>query len=135
MSFVEWENKLNLGIKKIDEHHRQLVKILNDTYNAIILDCKQPELEAIIEKLADYTTYHFTTEERLMTEHNFGGMHNHLLEHEKFSRNILDFQDMCSRGESVIAIDLLVFLRGWLVNHILKVDREYVTFLINKGVT
>ena len=135
MSFVEWESKLDLGIKKIDEHHRQLVKILNDTYNAIILDSKQAELKAIIEKLADYTTYHFTTEERLMTEHNFSGMNDHLLEHEEFSRNILDFQDMCSRGESVIAIDLLVFLRSWLVNHILKVDREYVTFLIKKGVT
>ena len=135
MSFVEWESKLDLGIKKIDEHHRQLVKILNDTYNAIILDSKQAELEAIIEKLADYTTYHFTTEERLMTEYNFSGMNCHLLEHEEFSRNILDLQDMCSRGESVIAIDLLVFLRGWLVNHILKVDRVYVTFLINKGVT
>jgi hemerythrin len=26
-------------------------------------------------------------------------------------------------------------LRGWLVHHILKVDRVYATFLINKGVT
>ena len=135
MSFVEWESNLDLGIKKIDEHHQHLVDILNNTYNAIILDSQQAELEAIIGKLADYTTYHFTAEERLMTYHSFSGINKHLLEHEEFSRNVLDFQDMCSRGESIIAMDVLVFLRGWLINHILEVDREYATFLIKKGVT
>ena len=135
MSFVVWESKLNLGIRKIDEDHQSLVDILNKTYNAIILDSQPAELEAIIEKLADYTTYHFTAEERLMTEHSFSGRNHHFLEHEAFSRNVLDFQDKCSRGESEIAMDVLVFLRGWLVNHILKVDREYAAFLINKGVT
>ena len=70
-----------------------------------------------------------------MTNHGYGGMNHHLLEHEEFSRNVLDFQDKCSKGESVNAMDMLLFLRGWLVNHILKIDREYAAFLINKGVT
>jgi hemerythrin len=135
VSSIEWDDSLILGIKQIDEHHRHLVGLLSNCYNAIMLDDPQAELEAIVEELSGYTNYHFTFEERLMAEHDFPGMNAHLLEHAEFSRNVRDFQDMCNSGDASVATEVLVFLRGWLVHHILKVDRVYATFLINKGVT
>jgi len=132
---IEWDNSLILGIKQIDEHHRHLVGLLSKSYNAILLDNPQAELEAIVEELSKYTAYHFSVEESLMTEHAFPHMNSHLIEHAEFSRNVKEFRDMCNRGDSSVATEVLVFLRGWLVNHILKVDREYAAFLIDKGVT
>ncbi len=132
---IEWDSSLVLGIKQIDEHHQHLVSLLGKSYNTIMLNDPQAELEVIVKELSEYTAYHFATEERLMTEHDFPRTLSHLLEHAEFSRNIKEFQDMCNKGDSSVAVEILVFLRGWLVNHILKVDREYGTFLISKGVT
>jgi hemerythrin len=131
---LEWDDGFVLGVKQIDEQHKQLVRLLAKSYNAIILDGPQTEFDLIIKELFDYSTDHLSTEEMLMTEYNFPGMESHLLEHAEFSRNIEEFRDMCDRGDSSVAIDVLVFLRGWLINHILKTDRQYVEFLISKGV-
>jgi hemerythrin len=132
---IEWDDSLILGIKQIDEHHRHLVGLLSKSYSTILLDDPQAELEAIVEELSEYTAYHFSFEERLMAEYDFPHIIPHRLEHAEFSRNVMEFKDMLTRGEASLATEVLVFLRGWLVNHILKVDRVYATFLIDKGVT
>jgi hemerythrin len=132
---IEWDDSLILGIKQIDEHHRNLVGLLSKSYSALLLDNPQAELEGIVGELVEYTAYHFSFEERLMAEYDFPYMNSHRLEHAEFSCNVRDFQDMLKRGDAALVTEVLVFLRGWLVNHILKVDRVYATFLIDKGVT
>jgi hemerythrin len=131
---IEWDNSLVLGIKQIDEQHQQLVRLLGKSYNAIILDGPQTEFDLIVKELSDYSAYHLSTEERLMTEYGFPHMNSHLLEHAELSRNVKEFRDKCDSEDSSVAIDVLVFLRGWLINHILKTDRLYAEFLIGKGV-
>ncbi len=132
---IEWDDSLILGIRQIDEQHQHLVGLFGKSYHAIILDGPQSEFDHIVKELSDYATYHLSTEERLMTEYSYPQMNSHLLEHAEFSRNIREFRDKCERGDSSVAIDVLVFLRGWLVNHILKTDRLYAEFLISKGVS
>ncbi len=135
LTFIKWDSKLELGIKQIDQHHHRLVELLDNTYDAIMLNKSQTELDVIIKELSEYAMYHFATEKYLMTEYGFPSINSHLLEHEKFSNHIRDFQERCSRAEFLVAIDVLSFLWNWLVNHIMKVDRAYADYLIARGVT
>lgn len=42
----------------------------------------------------------------------------HKLEHENLTIKVIEFQKSFHRNESLISMDLIVFLKKWLINHI-----------------
>ena len=126
---VEWNSELILGVKMMDEHHEQLINILNRCYRALMLHDHQHELEIIMNELRDYTHYHFDTEKQLMAELGYPESASHLAVHEKFTDMIARFQGRAQSGESLVAMDVLQFLQKWLVAHIKKTDRAFADFI------
>ncbi len=49
---------------------------------------------------------------------------SHKLEHDRFTRQVMDLQKQYHDGKATITIDVLNFLKDWLVNHIQGVDRK-----------
>jgi hemerythrin len=134
MILIEWDSSLILGVKQIDEHHEHLVSILNECYRTLMRHNQEQELQVVIDELRDYTHYHFETERKLMDDLGYAAANSHLAAHEKFTSSILEFQDRLQSGESLVAMDVLMFLKEWLVDHIQKTDRVFTTFLKQKGV-
>ena len=128
MMLVEWDGTLDLGVKQIDEHHKKLVDILNQCYGALMLNDHRYELEAIVEELYDYTRYHFRTEEEFMDQLGYGEAATHRAAHDSFVASVYDFQQRFKAGESFIALDVLMFLKDWLVAHIQKSDSALARF-------
>ncbi len=120
---VEWDGTLELGIEEIDEHHRKLMDILNQCYQALMLNNHTRQLEEIVKELKDYTQYHFRAEERLMSDTGYQAAGAHLKAHRQFVDSIAEFDQRASAGESFVAIEVLTFLKEWLVAHILSTDR------------
>jgi len=133
MLLVEWDGTLVLGVKQMDEHHEKLVSILNRCYRALMLNDHQHELEAIVGELLDYTHYHFRTEESLMGEMGYLEAPSHVEAHDVFIASIEDFHVRYQAGESFIAMDLLMFLKDWLVDHIQNTDRALARFILGKA--
>lgn len=129
MMLVEWDDTLILGSQQIDEHHHRLVEILNRCYSALMLHDHSHELEGVVAELLDYTHYHFSTEESLMAEAEYPAAPSHAAAHRKFIRSINNFRDRSDAGESFVAIDVLVFLKDWLVHHIQNTDRAFTNYL------
>ncbi|ACH40862.1 hemerythrin family protein [Citrifermentans bemidjiense Bem] len=120
---VEWDGTLELGVKEIDEHHRKLIEILNQCYQALMLHNHTRQLKEVVRELQDYTQYHFGTEERIMSELGYPAATAHLEAHRQFIASIAEFDQRASAGESFVAIEVLTFLQEWLVAHILSTDR------------
>lgn len=59
---------------------------------------------------------------------------SHLQAHEQFAGSILEFQQRFRKGESLVAMEVLFFLKEWLVDHIQVTDRSFTRFLKDKGV-
>jgi hemerythrin len=135
MILVEWDGSLILEVQQIDEHHEHLVSILNDCYSALMRHNHQQELLTIINELRDYTHYHFETERNLMEELAYPGKDHHLAAHETFTGSIAQFRERLQNGESLLAMELLNFLKEWLVDHIQKTDRALAGFLQKHGVS
>lgn len=129
MTLVEWDNTLVLGIQQIDEHHQKLIEILNRCYQAVMLHDHRHELEEVVAELLDYTEYHFRTEELLMEELEYAAAPSHAAAHRRFVHSIHNFKDRFDAGESFVAIDVLVFLKDWLVGHIENTDRALANFI------
>lgn len=128
MPFMEWLDAFELGIKEFDDHHRHLVYLLNLTYDGVITGAGRDELEAVLDELIDYATYHFAAEEHWMAVHGYPGLPEHSEEHERFCRRVVEVQNDYHSGKNNLGIEVMQFLNTWLKDHVLKTDAEYARF-------
>ena len=76
----------------------------------------------LVEELERYTVSHFTAEEIFMTQTGFPGLAAHQALHQKFISRIAAEREAVSQGKA-LSLDLLHFLKYWLVDHILVQDQ------------
>ena len=86
-----------------------------------------------MEELIDYASYHFAMEELWMGSNNYLPLDEHSAEHDKFRTAMIDFKRDYNQGTLNISLDILIFLKNWLTDHILKTDSEYGVFIKSKG--
>ena len=123
MPIVTWDGTLAVGHDMIDQHHEHLVELLNKTYDEFCDQRPKLGLEAVLDELIDYATYHFGQEELLMEQTGFPGKEEHLREHAYFVRRVGEIQRDMLAGTGHLSLEVISFLRNWLVNHISQKDR------------
>jgi hemerythrin len=121
---ITWDSSFETGIPEIDAQHRHLVEIIN-TLSDDIGHATKNALAATIVQLKEYAQYHFRTEEGIMEQSGYKELEEHRDEHERFVDQILLFDLDIILATEGLAWDMLYFLRGWLTNHILQVDKKF----------
>ncbi len=135
MAYFNWTDDLSVHIPSIDEQHKKLISMINDFYDSFKSGHNREKLVELVAGLKEYTSYHFTTEENLLTKHGYEDYDNHKKQHDTFVEKVNDFQERIESGKLVVSVEVTNFLKDWLINHIQKTDREYSSFLVGKGVT
>ena len=82
----------------------------------------------------DYTADHFKYEEKLFIEHNYSEQSGHKERHSTLVSQVVQFQEEYTRGEKDVSLELMEFLKEWLLTHIKKSDMAYSSFLRSRGV-
>ena len=126
MALIEWPGNLALGIPRIDDQHRTLVKIINQLHESIVRGSVENELEIIIDELFAYSRLHFDDEMRYFREYNFPSADDHEKEHEKFARYVEDIKANLAVNDKSKAIMLMYFLSAWFSKHIGQEDHQLV---------
>ena len=129
MPIFEWNDSYSVGIDEIDRHHRQLVQLLNDTYDAFSEGSHREKLGGILDELIDYATYHFACEERWMEESSYPELPAHRGEHARFIDRVVEIQKDFHAERSHLTLEVLSFLKNWLTSHILRNDGAYGRFV------
>ena len=62
-----------------------------------------------------------------------GQIESHQKQHREFSSQILAVRDGLRDGKEISREDLLVFLNGWLISHIMSADQRLAAFIKQKG--
>ena len=127
--FVQWTPKLDLHVPMIDKQHRLLVDYINELYTAMAHNRTAAELQVILHKLRDYTATHFADEEKLFTATTYLGATEHVKIHRKFVAKLDEVEEQLNSGTATVSMDLLTFLKDWLVQHIMGTDPTYVPYL------
>lgn len=133
MALITWEEKYSVNIKEIDEQHKNLVKMVNDLHEAMSVGKGKEVMGKVLQNLINYTASHFATEEKYMTMFNYPSYPQHKGEHDKFVKQVLDFQKDFNEGNKIISLDVMKFLKDWLLNHILGTDKKFGPFFNEKG--
>ncbi|MGC8765754.1 MAG: bacteriohemerythrin [Brevinematia bacterium] len=132
MSLIEWNDSFSVNNETIDKQHRGLIELLNGLSTEFDEQREKRLLENTIEKLFDYTKYHFSIEEYLMRQANFPDYEKHKAEHDAFVKKVKDFISNFIDGREGLTREIVDFLMEWVKNHILKTDKEYIPFLSKK---
>ncbi len=124
-----WDRALAIGDPEIDADHRHLFGLLAQLEHAVGRADQRTILSDILSALADYTSYHFSREERVMAQLRYPGADDHIREHAdlitRLAQLIFDFE----RGDVEVTTDTLKFLRGWLTTHTSGTDMKLGAFL------
>lgn len=132
---IPWTDDLSLGIQRIDVEHRKLVGMLNKMHNAVVGKQGKDVLGVLVNELKEYAVYHFGTEESLFAEYGYPDAANHIKVHENIAQKVQAFEERFRAGDMKVGMELLLFLKDWLMNHIMRVDKQYVVYLHKKGVS
>jgi len=131
---MEWSAALAVGHAEIDRQHQVLIEIANRLNSAMRAGAGRQVCGSILDELVDYTVSHFSFEEKLMEKHQYGQRTAHLAEHRKLIDQVNRFKAQYGSG-SAVSVELLGFIRDWLLNHFLKVDRALASDLASRGVS
>ncbi|MFK5892091.1 MAG: bacteriohemerythrin [Pseudomonadota bacterium] len=134
MALIIWTNELSVGIKSIDEQHKNLINMINALNDALADGSANEIIHEIFDGLAVYTITHMNYEEKLLDQYGYTQSAKHTTEHEILKERVAELQKKMDDGDFMIAIEVLSFLKDWLTEHILKTDMAYSEFLISKGV-
>jgi hemerythrin len=133
MEFFPWRDEYSVRVKEIDLQHQQIVKILNEFYNAFIMKEHEKITWEIINRLTDYAANHFKTEEKYFHQYNFEYKTQHIQEHQAFVQKVVDFRNEYETNKSALTFKIINFLKEWLTHHIMVEDKKYTTCFNNNG--
>jgi len=132
MAFMEWDDTLSVKVPEFDEAHKKLV-VMIDNLHAAMKQRKGRELvSSLLKEMETYAQEHFSQEESFMKKHGYSALDSHMGMHKLFIEKIAGLEKDASAGKLTVTIDLLDFLRNWLVGHIKEIDGKYSIELAGK---
>jgi hemerythrin len=135
MPLMTWTEKLSVGVAVLDEDHKKLVGMVNELYDAMQAGHGKDKLGAILNGLVQYTKLHFGREEKFFTQTGYADAVAHKQQHEALTKQVLDVQQKYTAGAvGTLSVDVMHFLRDWLVKHIQGSDQKYRPHLNAKGI-
>lgn len=133
----KWRDAYSVNVAAIDEQHKMLFKLGKDLGDIVSIEGDHfDEIMAILNKLRDYTVFHFNAEEEMMEKYDYPEMEKHRLEHKFFVKKIneLDKEDEVDEEQKKITMEIITFIANWIENHILKTDQRYSKFFNDRGI-
>lgn len=128
-----WNDSFLVGVKEIDDQHKELVKRVEAFHDACNQKKANSEIKEIIDYLKKYVVFHFQAEERIQQNANYPDMPAHKEKHRQFLQSVDDFNKKLEQE----GFSLTLFMKfnreltDWLINHIKKEDKKLGSFIKN----
>jgi hemerythrin len=131
---VKWKEDYSVNLTEIDQQHKKLIDMLNMVYDSLIREEKDDVLDQVISDMLDYAFVHFKNEEKYFALFRYKDASAHIAEHQVFTKKAEMFKCKNELDDFALKLETLIFLRDWLINHILKSDKLYLETFIKGGV-
>lgn len=124
---ANWSDAYALDMPEIDDQHKALFVLINRLWKQIVTQADRAEVLKVLDELEQYTISHFAAEETFMRVIGYPGFDEHKVVHGKFVSRIGKEKAAILAG-SALTLDILRFLKDWLVDHILVSDKAYAGY-------
>lgn len=127
---IQWNDKMETGVSKIDQQHKKILEKFNE-FSAVLesatLDGERMiKAGKILDFLQFYAVWHFEKEEHCFHEHNCPGALANANAHKRFVTMFNSFYErwQAEGMEIELATETFDELANWFVNHIMKIDTK-----------
>jgi hemerythrin len=128
MELLVWDHRLELGVEKIDEQHRELFDKIDELMMAVkAWPLSKEKVDQFLHYIPRYVEIHFETEEKWMLATGYPYYLNHKVAHDSFRRTIdvllgRAFDEILVQKVCDTAVD-------WLTQHIYQDDMLMAVWL------
>ncbi len=127
-AMMSWSEVLSVGDLELDEQHRTLFGMMNDLYDSVSTGTSNGLMSRLLDDLLAYTRLHFRNEERYFDQFRYGEREAHMQAHRVLEHKVMEYRVRFTDGDAGIAMELLGFMRDWIIGHIMQVDSRYRSF-------
>ena len=132
--YFKWKDGYSVGIDSIDQQHKKLLQLINQLQTAVDYSTGEEFEREALDELVDYTKTHFTYEEGLMEQNGYPDFEPHKAQHAEMINKVEEVLAEYDRDADTAMSNAVEYLKNWLINHINGTDKQYNSFLIEKGV-
>jgi len=132
--YVEWKDEYSVGIDSIDQQHKRLIHLINQLHTAVDYSTGEEFEREALDELVDYTKTHFSYEEGLMEDNGYPDFEPHKAQHQEMFKKVEEVLSEYEQDQDAAMMNAVEYLKDWLINHINGTDKEYSSYLIDKGV-
>ena len=135
MPLLTWTEKLSVGVVTLDDDHKRLVALVNELFNSMQAGHGREVVGRILDGLVQYTKMHFAREESFFARTGYPAAATHKQEHDALTRQVMEVQQKYAAGATAaLSLEVLQFLKNWLVRHIQGTDQKYRPHLNANGI-
>jgi hemerythrin-like metal-binding protein len=126
MASLEWSEKLENGLARMDDTHREFVELYN-----VVANAEPDDFLAAYDAFVAHTEAHFAQENRWMEAVNFPGCHR--AEHDRVLGVLHDIRKRVATGDTFFAKRLVQELPAWFDHHTNGMDAALAFHLQSVG--
>lgn len=135
MTPMIWTEEMSVGVKGLDDDHKQLIDLLNEALESLSSGQSREVLGEVLDRLVEKIKAHFAHEESLFDRTGFAGAEAHRREHDLVLATALKWQAHFKSGyPPILSLDDLGSFESWLDNHIQGADMLYGPHLNAAGI-
>jgi len=131
---TEWREEFNLGIPQIDVQHREYVALVGKIEHAIRIGAGADDVERFFKDVESYIQIHFAAEESLFEKFGcYPQAAAHKEAHRRFADGVQKLRAAFVEDPTGAGSKAVILLQEWLYDHILLMDKGYVSCFKKNG--
>lgn len=130
---IFWRTGLAIGHDDIDGDHRYLMLLINTVELVLRFPEHSEHVLLAFDELQRYAKHHFEREEKIQIAWGYVHFDQHKLEHQRLLDALAELRAKVERAVAspdtaqqltAQSGSITTFLRGWLIDHVLKSDSK-----------
>ncbi len=135
MEKIIWTKDLKLGIKILDEQHKELITRVSDIIESMGLNEKKDYTIDLLKRFKNEAIRHFSTEEKYMDNSDYPDTDGHKRLHESFMKEFQTLANKVLKGEAgtECAVEFKENIGDWFIRHIRMNDLKLASYIDGKS--
>ncbi|MGL5285169.1 MAG: bacteriohemerythrin [Aeromonas sp.] len=131
---VHWNESFMVQVGSIDKQHEGLFSAMNRYYRSVKENRPKETRQQRLNELLTLAKQHFDDEERAMQQARYPELDRHKQEHQKLLGELGRLISSTDLDTEEGNMELIVFLKNWLLDHIFRVDKRYSPSMQQAGI-
>ena len=131
MPYIPWDPTWSVGVRELDEQHREFIQVLNELHDVLMAGGFSEVLRArerALDGIDRYVRTHFPAEEEHMERIGYPWLDEHREQHAQFAAQARGYRAASASGEPVLNSELVKAMIDWVHSHLVAEDSKYAAF-------